>query len=165
QRAGVALTATQKLEIAHGLARLGVDVIEAGRPSTSEGDVDCVNRISREVKGPMIAALARTHKADIERAAEAIEPADKGMIHIFTSASDVHLEHMLRKTREEVLETSEEMVKYARSFAEEVEFSAQDCMRADPAFVYQLVRTAIAAGATTINIPDTTGYGTPLEYG
>src|SRR5699024_10046294 len=112
QSPGVALNTTQKLEIAHGLARLGVDVIEAGFPITSQGDFDCVSRISREVKGPMIAALARTHKMDIERAAQAIEPADKGMIHIFTSASDVHLEYMLRKTRQEVLETSEEMVKY-----------------------------------------------------
>ena len=113
----------------------------------------------------MIAALARTHKADIERAAKAIEPAERGMIHTFTSASDVHLKYMLRKSREEILEISDEMVRYARSFADEVAFSAQDCMRADPEFVYQLVRTAIAAGATTINIPDTTGYGTPVDYG
>lgn len=165
QSPGVALNTTQKLEIAHGLARLGVDIIEAGFPITSQGDFDCVHQIAKEVKGPMIAALARTHKADIERAAQAIEPAEKGMIHTFTSASDVHLKYMLRKTREEILEISEEMVRYARTFADEVEFSAQDCMRADPEFVYQLVRTAIAAGATTINIPDTTGYGTPHDYG
>lgn len=165
QSPGVALNTVQKLEIAHALARLGVDIIEAGFPITSQGDFDCVQQIAREVRGPVICALARTFKADIERAAQAIEPAERGMIHTFTSASDIHLKHMLRKTREEVLEISDEMVRYARQFADEVEFSAQDCMRADPEFVYQLVRTAIAAGANTINIPDTTGYGTPPEYG
>jgi len=165
QSPGVALNAGQKLEIAHALARLGVDVIEAGFPITSQGDFECVRAIAKEVEGPIVCALARTHTADIDRAAQAVEVAKRPMIHIFTSASDVHLEHMLRKTREEVLELSDSMVRYARNFAEEVEFSAQDCMRADPQFVYQLVRTAIAAGATTINIPDTTGYGTPQEYG
>ena len=165
QSPGVALNTAQKLEIAHALARMGVDVIEAGFPITSKGDFECVNTIAREVEGPIICALARTHKEDIDRAAQAVEPATKPMIHIFTSASDVHLEHMLRKTREEVLAIADEMVRYARGYADEVEFSAQDCMRADPAFVYQLVRTAIAAGANTVNIPDTTGYGTPNEYG
>lgn len=166
QSPGVALNTQQKLEIAHALARLKVDIIEAGFPITSDGDFECVHEIAKQVKGPVIAALARTHKADIERAAQAVAPAgDKGRIHIFTSASDVHLEHMLRKTREEVLAISDEMVRYAKSFVDDVEFSAQDCMRADPEFVYQLVRTAIAAGATTVNIPDTTGYGTPVDYG
>jgi len=161
QSPGVALNTQQKLEIAFALAKLGVDIIEAGFPITSEGDFECVDKIAREVRGPVIAALARTHKLDIERAAKAIEPADRGRIHIFTSASDVHLEYMLRKTRAEVLALSQEMVEYAKTFTDDVEFSAQDCMRADPEFVYQLVRTAIAAGATTVNIPDTTGYGTP----
>src|SRR5690606_24014641 len=165
QSPGVALNAAQKLEIAHARARLGVDVIEAGVPITSQGDFECVRAIAREVEGPIVCALARTHVADIDRAAQALEPARRPMIHIFTSASDVHLQHMLRKTRDEVLALSDEMVRYARRYAEEVEFSAQDCMRADPEFVYALVRTAIAAGATTINIPDTTGYGTPQEYG
>ncbi|MBX3139802.1 MAG: 2-isopropylmalate synthase [Trueperaceae bacterium] len=165
QSPGVALNTQQKLEIAFALAKLGVDIIEAGFPITSEGDFECVDKIAREVRGPVIAALARTHKLDIERAAKAIEPADRGRIHIFTSASDVHLEYMLRKTRAEVLALSQEMVEYAKTFTDDVEFSAQDCMRADPEFVYQLVRTAIAAGATTVNIPDTTGYGTPQDYG
>jgi 2-isopropylmalate synthase len=165
QSPGVALNTAQKLEIAHALARLGVDIIEAGFPITSDGDFDCVYRIAKEVKGPVICALARTHTLDIERAAQAIEPAEKGRIHTFTSASDVHLQYMLKKTREQVLELSEEMVRYARTFTDDVEFSAQDCMRADPEFVYELVRIAIAAGATTINIPDTTGYGTPKDYG
>jgi 2-isopropylmalate synthase len=165
QSPGVALNTQQKLEIAFALAKLGVDIIEAGFPITSEGDFECVDKIAREVRGPVIAALARTHKLDIERAAKAIEPAERGRIHIFTSASDVHLEYMLRKTRAEVLAISQEMVEYAKTFTDDVEFSAQDCMRADPEFVYQLVRTAIAAGATTVNIPDTTGYGTPQDYG
>lgn len=165
QSPGVALNTPQKLEIAHALARLGVDIIEAGFPITSDGDFDCVHKIAKEVQGPVIAALARTHKLDIERAAKAIEPAAKGRIHTFTSASDVHLQYMLKKTREEVLAISDEMVRYAKQFTDDVEFSAQDCMRADPEFVYALVRTAIAAGATTVNIPDTTGYGTPQDYG
>jgi 2-isopropylmalate synthase len=165
QSPGVALNTIQKLEIAHALARLGVDIIEAGFPITSQGDFDCVYQIAKEVKGPTIAALARTHKKDIERAAQAIEPAAKPRIHTFTSASKIHLEFMLKKTEQQVLEISDEMVRYAKKFVDDVEFSAQDCMRADPKFVYQLVRTAIAAGATTINIPDTTGYGTPVDYG
>ncbi|MCW5603453.1 MAG: 2-isopropylmalate synthase [Burkholderiales bacterium] len=165
QSPGVALNTPQKLEIAHALARLGVDVIEAGFPITSQGDFECVDAIAREVKGPIICALARTHKLDIDRAAKAVEPATKPMIHIFTSASDVHLKYMLNKTREEILVIADEMVRHARKYVDEVEFSAQDCMRADPAFVYQLVRAAIAAGANTVNIPDTTGYGTPGEYG
>jgi len=166
QSLGVALNTQQKLEIAHTLARLKVDIIEAGFPATSQGDFDCVHEIAKQVKGPVIAALARTHRGDIERAAEAIAPAgEKGRIHIFTSASDIQLEYMLRKTRQEVLAISEEMIRLAKSFTDDVEFSAQDCMRADPEFVYELVRTAIAAGATTVNIPDTTGYGTPADYG
>ena len=165
KRPGIALNTLQKLEIAHALARLNVDIIEAGFPIASDGDFDCVRQIAREVRGPVICGLARTHKADIERAAQAIEPAEKGRIHTFTSASKIHLEYMLKKTEAEVLETSDEMVRFAKTFTDDVEFSAQDCMRADPAFVYELVRTAIAAGATTVNIPDTTGYGSPLEYG
>ena len=165
QSPGVALSVPQKLEIAHGLARMGVDIIEAGFPITSQGDFDCVNRIAREVKGPVICGLARTHKLDIERAAQALEIADKWRIHTFTSASDVHLKYMLKKTREEVLEISDAMVRYAKQFCDDVEFSAQDVMRADFDFVIQLFEAAINAGATTINIPDTTGYGTPLEYG
>lgn len=165
QSPGVALSVPQKLEIAHGLARLGVDIIEAGFPITSQGDFDCVYRIAREVQGPVICALARTNKADIERAAEAIAPAARRRIHVFTSASRVHLEYMLRKTPEEVLAITDEMVRYARQFTEDVEFSAQDVMRADPEFVYKIYTVAIEAGATTINVPDTTGYGTPQEYG
>ena len=165
QSPGVALSVPQKLEIAHALARMNVDIIEAGFPITSQGDFDCVNRIAREIRGPVICGLARTHKLDIERAAKALEVADKWRIHTFTSASKVHLEYMLKKTPEQVLEITDEMVRYARTFCDDVEFSAQDVMRADFEFVIKVFNTAIDAGATTINIPDTTGYGTPLEYG
>lgn len=165
QSPGVALNTAQKLEIAHALARMGVDIIEAGFPIASDGDFDCVYQIAKEVKGPVICGLARTHKGDIERAAKAIEPAERGRIHTFTSASKVHLEYILKKTPEQVLQISDEMVRFAKQFTDDVEFSAQDCMRADKDFVYALVRAAIAAGATTVNIPDTTGYGTPEEYG
>jgi 2-isopropylmalate synthase len=165
QSPGVALSVPQKLEIAHALARMGVDIIEAGFPITSQGDFDCVHRIAREVRGPVICGLARTHKADIERAAQALEVADRWRIHTFTSASKVHLEYMLKKTPEQVLEITDEMVRYARTFCDDVEFSAQDVMRADFDFVIRLFDAAIEAGATTINIPDTTGYGTPNEYG
>ncbi len=165
QAPGIALNTNQKLEIAHALSNLGVDIIEAGFPIASRGDFDCVYQIAREVKGPVICGLARTNKKDIERAAEAIAPAKHGRIHTFTSASKVHLDYILKMSEQQVLEQTDEMVRFAKSFTDDVEFSAQDCMRADPEFVFQLVRMAISAGATTVNIPDTTGYGTPLEYG
>ncbi len=165
QAPGIALNTNQKLEIAHALSNLGVDIIEAGFPIASRGDFDCVYQIAREVKGPVICGLARTNKKDIERAADAIAPAKKGRIHTFTSASKVHLDYILKMTQDQVLEQTDEMVRYAKSFTDDVEFSAQDCMRAEPEFVYRLVRMAILAGATTVNIPDTTGYGTPQEYG
>ncbi len=165
QSPGVALSLQQKLEIAHGLARLNVDIIEAGFPVNGASEFECVSRIAAEVRGPVICGLARTHKLDIERAAAALEKAEKRRIHVFTSASKVHLEYMLKKTPEQILELSEEMVRYARQFTDDVEFSAQDVMRADFDFVMKLYDAAIAAGATTINIPDTTGYGTPQEYG
>ena len=165
QSPGVALNHSQKIEIAHALARLGVDVIEAGFPITSEGDFECVSRIAREVRGPTITALARTARADIERAAQALEAAQKRRIHVFTSASAVQIEHMLRKTPEQVIESSVNAVKLAREYTDDVEFSGQDVMRADFDFVIRLYQAAIEAGATVINIPDTVGYGTPIEYG
>ena len=165
QSPGVALNHPQKIEIAHALARLGVDVIEAGFPITSDGDFECVSRIAREVRGPVITALARTARADIERAAQALETAERRRIHVFTSASAVQMEYMLRKTPQQVIEASVEAVRLARQFTDDVEFSGQDVMRADFGFVIQLYRAAIEAGASVINIPDTVGYGTPGEYG
>ncbi|HEX7021562.1 MAG TPA: 2-isopropylmalate synthase [Trueperaceae bacterium] len=164
QTPGVALNTAEKIEIARQLARLGVDIIEAGFPITSSGDFDAVRRIAAEVQGPVICALARTAQADIERAAEALEPAAKKRIHVFTSGSRIHLEHMLRKTPEQVIESSIASVRLAREWVDDVEFSAQDCTRSDPEFLYALYGAAIEAGATTINIPDTVGYGMPDEY-
>lgn len=165
QSPGVALSLGQKLEIAQGLARLNVDIIEAGFPVNGAAEFECVSRVASEVKGPTIAGLARLVKHDIERAAAALEKADKRRIHVFTSASKVHLEFMLKKTPEQIIELSDEMVRYARQFTDDVEFSAQDVMRADLDFVLKLYGVAVEAGATTLNIPDTTGYGTPPEYG
>lgn len=165
QSPGVALNHAQKLEIAHQLSRLGVDIIEAGFAIASPGDFECIQRIAQEVHGPVICSLARLNKADIERAAMALEPAEKRRIHVFTSASKIHLEKMLKKTPEQILDLSREMIQFALQFTDDVEFSAQDVMRADPEFVFQLYAAAIEAGATTINIPDTVGYGAPNEYG
>ncbi len=164
QTPGVALNTAQKIDIAKQLARLNVDIIEAGFPITSAGDFDAVHRIAREVQGPVICGLARTARADIERAGQALEPAQRGRIHVFTSGSKIHLEHMLRKTEEEVIEASIDSVRLALQFTDDVEFSAQDCLRADRDFLLRLYGAAIEAGATTVNIPDTVGYGMPDEY-
>jgi 2-isopropylmalate synthase len=164
QTPGVALNTEEKVAIAKQLAKLGVDIIEAGFPVASEGDFEAVQRIATEVEGPVICGLARTAPEDIERAGSALNPAARRRIHVFTSGSKIHLEHMLRKTEDEVVATSIESIKLAVSFTDDVEFSAQDCTRSDPAFLYELYGSAIEAGATTINIPDTVGYGMPGEY-
>lgn len=165
QSPGVNLNADEKLEIARQLARLGVDIIEAGFPVASPGDLEAVRRIAKEVKGPTIAALARANRVDIEKAAEAIEPAEKGRIHTFIATSDIHMRHKLRKTPDEVVEMAVEAVRYAKQFVDDVEFSAEDATRSDWDFLCRIFAAAIEAGATTINIPDTVGYTTPKEYG
>lgn len=165
QTPGVALSVPQKLEIARALARLGVDVIEAGFPITSDGDFECVTRISQEIRDVTIAALARALPADIERAARALEHAERSRIHVLTNASALHLEHILRKTPDQVIESSVRGIQLALQYTDDVEFSAQDTMRADFDFVRRLYSSAIEAGATVINIPDTVGYGTPSAYG
>lgn len=164
QSPGVNLLHEEKLEIARQLARLKVDIIEAGFPITSKGDFESVQAISREIKGSTIAALARTTKVDIDAAAEALQPAEHKRIHVFTSASDVQIRYMLRKTPEEVLESSVEAVKYAKRFADEVEWSGQDVPRADRQFLYRIIEAVIEAGADIINIPDTVGYSIPSEF-
>ncbi len=164
QSPGVALSPDEKLAIAKQLARLGVDVIEAGFPIASPGDFDAVRRIAEEVKGPTIAALARTAKPDIERAAEAIAPAEKRRIHTFIATSPVHMEKKLRMTPDEVVEKAVWAVKFAREFTDDVEFSAEDAGRSDPDFLVCIFGEAIAAGATTINIPDTVGYQVPWKF-
>ena len=164
QTPGVALNTEQKVVIAKQLAKLGVDIIEAGFPISSDGDFEAVKRIASEVRGPVICALARTAHEDIQKAAESLREAPKQRIHVFTSGSKIHLEHMLRKTEEEVLASSVESIRLAKQFTEDVEFSTQDCTRSDRQFLYDLYGAAIEAGATTINIPDTVGYGMPQEY-
>ena len=168
QSPGASLNIDQKLAIAQQLSRLGVDIIEAGFPYASAGDFDAVQRIAATVgleDGPVICGLARAAAGDIKACAEAIAPAAHCRIHTFIATSDIHLEHKLRKSRSEVLAITAEMVAYARSLVDDVEFSCEDAGRSDPAFMHQVIETAIAAGATTINIPDTVGYATPAEFG
>jgi 2-isopropylmalate synthase len=168
QAPGCTMTFEEKLEVARQLARLGVDIIEAGFPAASPGDWAAVHQIAREIgtpNGPVIAALARANRDDIDKAWTAIQPAAKKRIHTFISTSDIHIEHQLRSTREAVLERAREMVRYARSLCEDVEFSPMDATRSDPAFMHQVLAAAIEEGATTLNIPDTVGYATPEEYG
>lgn len=165
---GATLNVDEKLTIARQLARLGVDVIEAGFAFASPGDFEAVQRIAKTVgteDGPVICSLARAIKADIEAAAEALKPAAHARIHTFISTSDIHLEYQLKKSRAEVLAIAESMVAYAKSFMDDVEFSTMDATRTDPEYLYQVLERAIAAGATTINIPDTVGYTTPSEFG
>jgi 2-isopropylmalate synthase len=165
---GATLNVDEKLVIAKQLARLGVDVIEAGFAIASPGDFEAVQKIAQTVgleNGPTICSLARAIKADIKAAAEALKPAAHARIHTFISTSDIHLEYQLRKSRAEVLAIAEEMVAYAKSFMDDVEFSTMDATRTEPEYLYQVLERAIAAGATTINIPDTVGYTTPSEFG
>ncbi len=168
QAPGCTMTLEEKLEVARQLARLRVDIIEAGFPAASPGDWAAVHEIAREIgtpDGPIIAALARANRDDIDKAWSAIQPAAKKRIHTFMSTSDIHLEYQFRKTRAEALELIHEMVSYARSLCEDVEFSPMDAGRTDPLFLREAVAVAVAAGATTLNIPDTVGYLTPDEYG
>ncbi len=167
QSPGATLNIDEKLDIARQLARLGVDIIEAGFPIASPGDFEAVRRIAMEVgtpDGPVIAGLARCEKQDIDRAWEAVRHAAKPRIHTFLATSDIHLEHKLRITRQECVERVREMVSYARSLCEDVEFSPEDAGRSDPEFLYVVLEEAIKAGATTLNIPDTVGYVTPDEF-
>jgi 2-isopropylmalate synthase len=164
QSPGISLNAAEKLEIAQQLARLGVDVIEAGFPIASPGDFEAVRAIAREVRGPVIAGLARAHAADIERAAEAVRDAERPRVHTFISTSDIHIQHQLQSTRADVLGQARAAVAHARSLCEDVEFSPMDATRADVEFTAEVLQAALDEGATTINIPDTVGYAMPDEY-
>src|SRR5215217_5258005 len=164
QSPGISLNTTEKLEIAHQLARLGVDVIEAGFPIASPGDFEAVQAIAREVGGPVIAGLARAQAPDIERAAEAVRDAERPRIHTFISTSDIHIEHQLQSTREDVKGSARAAVAHARSLVDDVEFSPMDATRADVEFTAEVLEVALEEGATTINIPDTVGYAMPDEY-
>src|ERR1700729_3667591 len=164
QSPGCTMHHDEKLRMAHQLADLGVDVLEAGFAIASQGDSDSIRMIAREVRGPRIASLARCKREDIEAAARSIEPAERARIHTFLASSDLHLEAKLKITRSEALHQAAESVRLARTFADDVEFSAEDATRTDPDFLVKIVSVAVQAGATTINIPDTVGYTTPEEY-
>ncbi len=165
QAAGGSLNINEKLEIARQLERLGVDVIEAGFPISSPGDFEAVQVITREVKAPVICALARAHQADIDRAWEAVKKAKRPRIHVFISSSDIQLGYQLKKSREEVLEMARAMVAWAKGYTDDVEFSPMDASRTDPGYLNQILEAVIDAGATTVNIPDTVGYAIPDEFG
>jgi 2-isopropylmalate synthase len=165
QAPGIALDPDQKVAIATQLARLGVDIIEAGFPISSPGDFQAVTRIAQEVQGPTIAALARAQAQDVDRAWEAIKYAADPRIHVFLATSPIHMEHKLRMNEEEVLTTVRANVARARDYTENVEYSPEDATRSDPDFVVAVCQSAVEAGATTINIPDTVGYATPRDYG
>jgi len=154
----------EKLRMAHQIAALGVDVLEAGFAIASDGDFNAVRTIAREVKGTRIASLARCKREDIEAAARAVEPAASNRIHVFLASSDLHLEAKLKITREQALEQAAEAVRLSRTFVDDVEFSTEDGTRTDPEFLIKMITVAVQAGATTINIPDTVGYSTPAEY-
>ncbi len=164
QSPGISLNKPEKLEIAHQLARLGVDVIEAGFPIASPGDFESVQAIAREVDGSIIAALARVQAADVERAAEAVRDSERPRIHTFVSTSDIHIEHQLQSTRADVKAQARAAVAHARSFVDDVEFSPMDATRADAEYTAEVIQIAIDEGATTINVPDTVGYAMPIEY-
>ena len=164
QSPGATLTADEKLEVADALAELGIDVMEAGFPAASPGDFEAVRAIANRVHGVSVAGLARCNESDIERAANAVRGAEAPRIHTFIATSDIHLKHKLRMERHEVLERVAHMVRFAKSFASDVEFSAEDATRSDWDFLAEVFGVAIEAGATTLNVPDTVGYTTPVEY-
>jgi len=162
---GATMNLHEKLEVAKQLARLQVDIIEAGFPIASPGDYEAVRRISESIDGPVICALARIKEKDISRAGDALAPAKRRRIHTFSSGSDIHLESILRMSREENIKKSVEAVTFARTFTDNVEYSAQDTTRSDRDYLVDLYTATAEAGATTLNIPDTVGYATPEEYG
>ena len=162
---GASMNLEEKYQVAHQLARLRVDVIEAGFPYSSPGDFEAVQWIAHHIDGPVIAGLCRARSEDVERTAEALRGGKRTRIHTFIATSDLHLRHKLRKTREEVLEQSVAAVKLAKQHVEDVEFSAEDASRSDIDYLCQVVEAVIEAGATTVNLPDTVGYAIPAEYG
>ncbi len=165
QSPGASLDMKAKIEIARQLARLGVDVIEAGFPIASKGDFDAVCEVSATIKGPSICGLARAKKEDIDICAKAVKAAKKSRIHVFLATSKIHMKYKLKKAEEEILKQAAEFVKYARRFSDDIEFSPEDASRSEIDFLCRVVEAVINAGAKTVNIPDTVGYATPLEFG
>jgi 2-isopropylmalate synthase len=164
QSPGISLNAQEKLEIAQQLARLGVDVIEAGFPISSPGDFEAVESIARNVQGPVVAGLARAFPGDIDAAWGALKDAERPRIHTFISTSDIHIEHQMQNTRDDVRGMARAAVAHAKSYCDDVEFSPMDATRSDVEFTAEILQLAIDEGATTINIPDTVGYAVPNEY-
>src|SRR6187431_673374 len=164
QSPGISLNVGEKLEIAHQLARLGVDVIEAGFPITSPGDFEAVEAIAKQVEGPVICGLARTASQDIDAAWNAIKHSERPRIHTFISTSDIHIEHQLQTTREDVKGQAKAAVAHAKDYCDDVEFSPMDATRAEIEFTAEVCKIAVEEGATVVNIPDTVGYTTPEEY-
>ena len=165
QSAGAALTISEKIDIARQLEKLGVDVIEAGFPIASAGDLEAVSSIAQEIRGSSICALAHAQPQAIDTAWEAIKGAANPRIHVFLSSSEIHMLHQLRKNREQIMEQARDMVSRAKKLTDNVEFSPMDATRTDRKFLYQLLEAVIGAGATTVNIPDTVGYTMPKEFG
>jgi len=165
QSPGCSMTTQEKLTMAHALEDLGVDIIEAGFAMASEGDFAAIATITQAVRKPKIASLARAKTEDIEIAARALQFAQRPRIHVFLASSDLHLEYKLKMSRQQAIDQAAESVRLARTFVDDVEFSPEDATRSDRDFLIDIVRTAIEAGATTINMPDTVGYTTPEEYG
>lgn len=161
---GAAMTVSEKLQVAEQLVRLNVDIIEAGFPASSPGDLEAVREIARRLRGPIIAGLARAAYSDIDAAWEAVREAERPMIHVVLATSDIHLKHKMNISREEALQRIKEMVSYARHLCPTVEFSAEDATRSDWDFLCRVFEIAIQCGATTVNIPDTVGYAQPREY-
>jgi 2-isopropylmalate synthase len=164
QSPGATMNMSEKIAIAHQLAKMNVDVIEAGFPISSRHDFDAVSTIAREVKGPTIAALARCIKGDIDAAAESTKHSQRPRIHVFIATSPIHMKYQVKKTPEEVIRMAKWGVEYARQFVQDVEFSAEDATRSDTEFLSKVIKEVIASGATTVNIPDTVGWCSPWEY-
>lgn len=165
QSPGCSMYIAEKLRLARQLETLGVDVIEAGFAIASEGDFAAVQQVAQHIRGPRICSLSRAKEEDITAAAKALEHADRSRIHIFLASSDIHLEYKLRISREQALERADESVRFARKYFDDVEFSPEDSTRTDREFLCKIVQTAVDAGATVINLPDTVGYTMPHEYG
>jgi 2-isopropylmalate synthase len=165
QSPGCSMTVPEKLRMARKLVELGVDILEAGFPIASDGDFEAVDAISREFSGAQVAALSRACALDVERAAKSLKHAKRPRIHTFIATSPIHLKHKLKKTQQQVLEEAVRAVELARSYVDDVEFSAEDGARTEPEFLEEISKAVVAAGARTVNIPDTVGYSIPAEYG
>lgn len=164
QSPGCSMTVPEKLRLAHKLVELGVDILEAGFPIASEGDYEAVDAVSREFSWVQVAALARANTPDVERAADALKHARRPRIHTFIATSEIHLKYKLKKSQQQVLDEAVAAVELARQYTDDVEFSAEDATRTEPGYLEQISRAVVAAGARTVNLPDTVGYSVPEEY-